>query len=178
MLVSGDPEPTWTLFRTAMADLGLVAGKTVIYEYRAADSASGKLDAYVTRDVEYDPGVCLIEEGDLAGWTRTDYTVTLTNRAPTGLPDYVDLRLDRPGAPEGSTKLLVTVLGPAQAVEEAVSTNGQLADYVSGHVHDRPYWLGEVELARGQTSDLTVTWAEPPVGDGARVTTRCPMAVG
>ena len=46
VLVSGDPEPTWTLFRTAMADLGLVAGKTVIYEYRAADSASGKLDAY------------------------------------------------------------------------------------------------------------------------------------
>ena len=46
VLVSGDPEPTWTLFRNAMADLGLVAGKTVIYEYRAADSASGKLGSY------------------------------------------------------------------------------------------------------------------------------------
>lgn len=46
VLVSGDPEPTWSLFRKAMADLGLVDGKTVTYEYRAADSASGRLDAY------------------------------------------------------------------------------------------------------------------------------------
>ena len=46
VLLSGDPEPTWSLFRAAMADLGLVEGKTVIYEYRATDSASGRLDAY------------------------------------------------------------------------------------------------------------------------------------
>lgn len=52
VLVAGDPEPTWTLFRNAMANLGLVEGKTVTYEYRAADSASGRLDAYARELVE------------------------------------------------------------------------------------------------------------------------------
>ena len=46
VLVSGDPEPTWSMFREAMTDLGLVEGKTVLYAYRAADSASGLLDTY------------------------------------------------------------------------------------------------------------------------------------
>lgn len=37
-LVSGDPEPTWSLFRKAMAGLGLIEGKTVAYEFRSGDS--------------------------------------------------------------------------------------------------------------------------------------------
>ncbi len=43
-LVAGDPEPTWTLFRKGMAGLGLVEGKSVIYEFRAGDSTE-RLDA-------------------------------------------------------------------------------------------------------------------------------------
>ncbi|MBL6617895.1 MAG: ABC transporter substrate-binding protein [Reyranella sp.] len=37
-LVAGDPEPTWRLFRKAMAGLGLIEGKSVAYEFRAGDS--------------------------------------------------------------------------------------------------------------------------------------------
>ena len=43
-LVAGDPEPTWSLFRKAMASLGLVEGKNVAYEFRSADSPA-RLDA-------------------------------------------------------------------------------------------------------------------------------------
>jgi putative ABC transport system substrate-binding protein len=45
-LAAGDPEPTWTLFRKAMADLGYVEGRTVTFEFRAADAASGRLDEF------------------------------------------------------------------------------------------------------------------------------------
>ncbi len=44
-LVTGDPEPSWTLFRKAMATLGYVEGRGVTFEYRIADAASGRLDA-------------------------------------------------------------------------------------------------------------------------------------
>ena len=43
-LVAGDPEPAWTFFRKAMTDLSYVEGRTVKYEFRAADATSGRLD--------------------------------------------------------------------------------------------------------------------------------------
>lgn len=43
-LVAGDPEPAWSLFRKAMAALGLIEGKSVTYEFRAGDNAE-RLDA-------------------------------------------------------------------------------------------------------------------------------------
>ena len=42
-LIAGDPEPFWTLFRKAMADLGYVEGRTIKYEYRVADAGRGEL---------------------------------------------------------------------------------------------------------------------------------------
>lgn len=45
-LTAGDPEPTWTLFRKAMAELGYIEGRTVTFEFRAADAASGRLDEF------------------------------------------------------------------------------------------------------------------------------------
>ncbi len=43
-LIAGDPEPRWTQFRKAMADLGYIDGRTVKYEYRAAGADAGSLD--------------------------------------------------------------------------------------------------------------------------------------
>ena len=45
-LVAGDPEPAWSLFRKAMTDLGHVEGRTIAYEYRAADADSARLDQF------------------------------------------------------------------------------------------------------------------------------------
>ncbi len=46
VLIAGDPEPTWSLFKKAMTDFGYVDGRTVTYEYRAAAASSGKLDGF------------------------------------------------------------------------------------------------------------------------------------
>lgn len=43
-LVAGDPEPAWSLFRKAMAELGHVEGRTISYEYRVSDSDGARLD--------------------------------------------------------------------------------------------------------------------------------------
>lgn len=43
-LVAGDPEPAWSLFRKAMANLGHIDGRTVAYEYRLADADGTQLD--------------------------------------------------------------------------------------------------------------------------------------
>lgn len=43
-LVSGDPEPSWSLFRNAMADLGYVEDRTVAFDYRAAGVNNAGLD--------------------------------------------------------------------------------------------------------------------------------------
>ena len=44
-LISGDAEPTWTLFRKAMAELGYEDKRNILFEFRAADPSSGRLDA-------------------------------------------------------------------------------------------------------------------------------------
>jgi putative tryptophan/tyrosine transport system substrate-binding protein len=44
-LMAGDPEPFWTLFRKAMADLGYVEDRTIKYEYRIAYAGRGELPA-------------------------------------------------------------------------------------------------------------------------------------
>jgi putative ABC transport system substrate-binding protein len=43
-LVAGDPEPAWTQFRKAMADLGYVDGRNIKFEYRASDADRNRLD--------------------------------------------------------------------------------------------------------------------------------------
>ena len=51
-LMAGDPEPMRTLFRSAMADLGYHADRTVKYEERTAEPASGRLPALAASLVE------------------------------------------------------------------------------------------------------------------------------
>jgi putative ABC transport system substrate-binding protein len=43
-LVAGDAEPSWTLFRNAMADLGYVEGRTIAFEYRSSGTNYSRLD--------------------------------------------------------------------------------------------------------------------------------------
>jgi ABC-type uncharacterized transport system substrate-binding protein len=44
-LMGGDPEPMWTPFRKAMADLGYLENRTIKYEYRVAFAGQGELTA-------------------------------------------------------------------------------------------------------------------------------------
>jgi putative ABC transport system substrate-binding protein len=43
LLMAGVPEPFWTLFRKAMADIGYLEGRTIKYEYRVAEAGRGEL---------------------------------------------------------------------------------------------------------------------------------------
>ncbi|TMJ23418.1 MAG: ABC transporter substrate-binding protein [Alphaproteobacteria bacterium] len=52
ILFAADPEPTWTMFRKAMADLGYVEGRTVVYDKRIASRERGDLDALAKELVE------------------------------------------------------------------------------------------------------------------------------
>jgi putative ABC transport system substrate-binding protein len=51
-LMAGDPEPVWTLFNKAMADLGYVEDRTVRYEKRVADAGRGQLSQFAASLVE------------------------------------------------------------------------------------------------------------------------------
>ncbi len=44
-LVTGDPEPTWSLFRKGMVEAGYIEGRTVGYEYRPVDTPGPRLDS-------------------------------------------------------------------------------------------------------------------------------------
>lgn len=43
-LVTGDPEPTWSLFRKGMVEVGYVEGRSVAYDYRSIAALGPKLD--------------------------------------------------------------------------------------------------------------------------------------
>jgi putative ABC transport system substrate-binding protein len=51
-LVAGDAEPSWTLFRAAMADLGYVEGRSVVFEYDDAGVNRGLVDRLAASLVE------------------------------------------------------------------------------------------------------------------------------
>jgi putative tryptophan/tyrosine transport system substrate-binding protein len=55
-LAAGDPEPSWSYFRNAMAALGYVEGKTVVFDYRAA-GANSELDRLAATLVSRKVGV-------------------------------------------------------------------------------------------------------------------------
>lgn len=56
-LAPGPSEPAWTLFKSAMAKLGYVEGKTVVYDQRSAQSDLGKIDTLAAAMVAAKPDV-------------------------------------------------------------------------------------------------------------------------
>lgn len=43
-LVTGDPEPTWSLFRKGMVEAGYVEGRSATYDYRSVAAPGPRLD--------------------------------------------------------------------------------------------------------------------------------------
>jgi putative ABC transport system substrate-binding protein len=60
-LVAGDPEPSWSQFRQAMAERGYVEGRTVGYVYRAGDTSADTLDRLAGSIVETGVDVIVTE---------------------------------------------------------------------------------------------------------------------
>ena len=142
------------------------------------NATGGKIDAYVNTAVRQQNDTCVYADGEFEGWTQSTISVSLTNYAPPDLPPYVDVRLDDEDAPKGSTKILVTVFGPPGVIDEDVTSAGEWADYTSGQAYGRPYWLSSLELKRGESKDMTITYADPSTENSpAAGTTPCKTPV-
>ena len=120
------------------------------------NSAGSKLDAYLSLGAHYRVGSC-------PAVAKQDSTleVSLLNDSPTGLPDYVDLRLDRPKAPGGSTSLLVHVYGPVGALLKQARLDGARQYFTATEEGGHPVWGFDVELLRGQERTLRLRITEP-----------------
>jgi len=125
------------------------------------NAAGSKLDAYLELDVRYRYASCPASPPEPEGESTLD--IVLTNGAPADLPDYVDIRLDRPDAPAGSTSLLVHVYGPLGAGLLRATLDGRGESFTSTEEGGHPVWGFDVELDRGQERRLRLTFSEPVV---------------
>ena len=121
------------------------------------NTASGKLDYYLTRLLSYQRTGCGVTRDVLV-------TITLTNNAPaSGLPSYVTTRYDSNAAEAkpGDNRLLVEYLATSGAqllsatVDGHAATVGMLTE--SGH----PAFRYDLELPRGRTATIVLHLREP-----------------
>ncbi len=159
---SPDPaEEEWLTSVGLGGDIASLDPSTMVVAFNNA--VGGKLDAYVTPSVTLYRGLCRVADTSSGEFQRSAVTVTLQNDAPSGLPPYVDVRLDDPTAPRGSTRTLVHVYGPKDALIEDVYSDGELGDLVAGPEAGRPVWGSQAEILQGRSSSLTYLFDEPIV---------------
>jgi hypothetical protein len=131
------------------------------------NATGGKIDAYVTGRVDYQVAQCLVksDESSSPPMARSTVTIDLDNRAPQGLPPYVDVRLDDPTAPAGSTKAYLALYGPVDSVLSDVTLDGVPLYPTKLKEAGRPVWAVPIELGRGQHRTLTYLLNEPLAPD-------------
>lgn len=154
---SADPATEGWLLTTPLG--GALPDEPGPYVGVALNNAAGsKLDAYVGLSARYRVGTCptLPEQ-------HSKFELRLSNDAPAGLPDYVDLRLDRPDAPKGSTSLLVHVYGPQGAGLLWAREDGERVNFTSTREQGHPVWGFLIDLESGQESLLRLSFVEPTV---------------
>jgi hypothetical protein len=125
------------------------------------NSAAGKLDYYLTRSLTYHRSGC--------GPTRDVLvTIELTNSAPaTGLPPYVNTRLDKHAYPvqPGDNRTLLDYYATAGAQLLSVARNGKPSTASVEHALGHPVYRLDVELPRGATQTIVLHLREP-AGNG------------
>ncbi len=121
------------------------------------NAASGKLDYYLQRSLDYVRTGC---------GSRRDVTATieLRNDAPAaGLPPYVTTRLDRapPDAKPGDSRVLLDYYATKGALLESVSLNGRRATAAADAELGHAVFRMDVELPRGSTQTIVLHLNEP-----------------
>ncbi|MFF3916585.1 DUF4012 domain-containing protein [Streptomyces sp. NPDC001852] len=121
------------------------------------NAAGTKLDYYLDRSLRWAPGACT---GDGRSVT---VTVTLTNRAPAGLPDYVTQRVDHPPYPTrpGDNRLLVSYYAGTGAHLTSATLDGRRLEMISGTERGHPVYTLDLELPRGAGRTLVLHLREP-----------------
>jgi Protein of unknown function (DUF4012) len=138
------------------------------------NGGGNKLDAYLSVHTDYQPGSCAqqVRVGRI--------TVDLTNAAPAGLPDYVDVRSDvltvglkalglERTPKRGSNRLLVDVYGPVGGQAALVTLDGEQVPVVQGLDRGHTVWRVVVPIDRGQKRSVSVVLTQP-VGVGLEPT--------
>lgn len=117
------------------------------------DLAGNKLSAYLDVEMIYDSAARCEASSAV--------TVTVTNNAPEGLPEYVDQRNDDQGGPLGSTLVGVAVYGPPGSVLERYELDDEQVPLNAGVNSNHPTWMARMDLKRGDSQTFRVVFTEP-----------------
>lgn len=175
---SADPKvETWLQAQPVGGQISTEAGPDAVIAIN--NGTGGKVDAYVTGTAAYAYAQCSVAGSSVAGSTvQSTVTLDLRNDAPEGLPPYVDLRLDDPSAPAGSTRLFVTLYGPKGATTPTITVDGVPYRATTVEQSGRPTWTLPVDLERGAEANVTWTMNEPAVPGATAALTVAPATGG
>jgi hypothetical protein len=157
---SADPsEERWL----ASTEVGgeVPAGPGPIVAVALNNASGGKIDAYVDTEIDYSIDSCSPDDD---AFEEASVTVALTNRAPDGLPEYVDFRLDDPSGPAGSTSMIVSVLGPVGSRDVRVDLDGAPTPFVIRTERGKPAWSSYVAIGQGDSPVMAFHFRQEPAG--------------
>lgn len=129
------------------------------------NAGGNKLDAYTTLKAYYLLGICNVDTFTGYQGRKSRVTVDLSNNSPkSGLPAYVDMRLDAnfgEARPKGSNRELLTVYGPVGSEAESITIDGVAGFAINGTDRDRPLWIFDLNLLPGTTKKIVLNLVEP-----------------
>ena len=129
------------------------------------NSGGNKLDAYTTLKASYSLGVCNVDTFTGYQGRRSRVILELSNNSPkSGLPAYVDMRLDTnfgEPRPKGSNRELMTVYGPVGSEVESVTIDGVPGFTINGIDRNRPLWIFDLNMLPGTTKEIVLNLVEP-----------------
>jgi hypothetical protein len=153
---SADPKAQRLIAQTNYAGT-IPATKQPFVGLTLNNSAAGKLDYYLTRSLTYHRSGC--------GPTRDVLvTIELTNSAPaTGLPPYVDTRLDKHAYPvkPGDNRTLLDYYATDGSQLLSAARNGKPTTVSVERALGHPVYRLDVELPRGTTQTIVLHLREP-----------------
>jgi hypothetical protein len=157
---SADPAAEQWLATTVVGG-EVPAGPGPIVAVALNNASGGKIDAYLDTQIDYSIDSCSRATDALED---ASVTVTLTNRAPDGLPEYVDFRLDDPSGPAGSTSMIVTVLGPVGSRDIQVDLDGAPTPFAIRAERGKPAWSSYVAIGQGDSPVMMFRFRQTSAG--------------
>jgi hypothetical protein len=153
------PDPAAAAALSASQLGGAVPSLTSPWVSAAFNNAAGnKIDSFVRTALAYQAvGDCA------AGAVEGSLTARLSiDPLPPGLPPYISGRNDEPGAPYGTTSMLVHLYGPSGARGiGSVTVDGVPVPAVQGTERGHPVWGVKVQLAPGVPVQVQARFEQP-----------------
>jgi hypothetical protein len=156
MAWSADPAVEAVLAQTSYAGAIPPTGNTFVGMV-LNNAAAGKLDFYLVRTLTYHRSGCGDSRDVLV-------TITLSNVAPaSGLPPYVDTRLDKHSYPvsPGDNRTLLDYYATAGSQLLSVTLNEQPTTAGVENAFGHPIYRMDLELPRGATQTVVLHLTEP-----------------